>query len=43
MREQASILSYLDVFTILSFVALAVVPLVLFLPNVPKGAAAGGH
>ncbi len=40
---QATILSYLDVFTILMFVALAAVPLVLFLPNIPKGAPAGGH
>ncbi len=40
---QASILSYLDVFTILAVVALVVSPLALFLPNLPKGAPAGGH
>ena len=43
VQTQATMLSYLDVFTILTFVALASVPLVLFLPNIPKGAAAGGH
>ena len=43
LRRQATMLSYLDVFTILSFVALAIVPLVLFLPNIQKGAPAGGH
>ena len=43
VQRQASILSYLDLFTILSYLALAVVPFVLFLPNIPKGAAAGGH
>ena len=41
--RQASIMSYLDVFTVLSFIALAIVPFVLFLPNIPKGAAASGH
>ena len=41
--RQAAIMSYLDVFTILSVIALAVVPLVLFLPNIQKGATAGGH
>ena len=43
VRTQATILSYLDVFTILSLTALCVAPLVLFLPNAPKGAPAGGH
>jgi DHA2 family multidrug resistance protein len=43
VQRQASILSYLDIFTILSFLVLAIIPLVFFLPNVPKGAAAGGH
>ncbi len=43
VRTQASILSYLDVFTILAVIALCAAPLVLFLPNVPKGAPAGGH
>ena len=40
---QATILSYLDVFTILSLIALCAAPPVLFLPNLPKGAPAGGH
>lgn len=40
---QASILSYLDVFTILSVVALLISPLALFLPKAPKGASAGAH
>ena len=40
---QATILSYLDVFTILAVLALVAAPLVLFLPNLPKGAPAGGH
>ena len=43
VQIQATMLSYLDVFTILTFVALAATPLVLFLPNMPKGASAGGH
>ena len=43
VARQASILSYLDVFTILSFITLACVPFVLFLPNIKKGAPAGGH
>ena len=43
VARQASILSYLDVFTILSFITLAMVPFVLFLPNLKKGAPAGGH
>ena len=43
VQVQATILSYLDVFTILSIVALCAAPLVLFLPNLPKGAPAGGH
>ena len=40
---QATILSYLDVFVILAVIALCAAPLVLFLPNLPKGAPAGGH
>ena len=40
---QATILSYLDVFLILAVIALCAAPLVLFLPNLPKGAPAGGH
>ena len=43
VQEQAAIMSYLDVFTILSLIALSVAPLALFLPNVQKGASAGGH
>ncbi len=43
LQTQATMLSYLDVFVILTFVALAATPLVLFLPNIPKGAPAGGH
>jgi DHA2 family multidrug resistance protein len=40
---QASILSYLDVFTILSVVALCASPLALLLPKVPKNATVGAH
>jgi len=43
VQRQATILSYLDVFTILAVIALVAAPLVLFLPNLPKGASAGGH
>jgi len=43
VQRQATILSYLDVFIILALIALAAAPLVLFLPNLPKGAPAGGH
>ncbi len=43
VQTQATILSYLDVFTILAVISLAAAPLVLFLPNLPKGAPAGGH
>ncbi len=43
IQQQATILSYLDVFTILSVIALCTAPLALLLPNVQKGAAAGGH
>ena len=43
VTRQASMLSYLDVFTLLSFITLALVPFVLFLPNIKKGAPAGGH
>ena len=39
ISAQASIMSYLDVFTILGFAALVIAPLALFLPNMPKGAA----
>ena len=43
VQRQASMLSYIDVFTILAVIALSAAPLVLFLPNLPKGAPAGGH
>ena len=43
VTQQATILSYLDVFTILATISLCVAPLALLLPNVPKGAAASGH
>ena len=44
VQRQAIILSYLDVFNILSVLALCVIPFILFLPNIPKGAGAGaGH
>lgn len=43
VQTQATILSYLDVFTILAIISLVAAPLVLFLPNLPKGAPAGGH
>ncbi len=43
VQTQATMLSYVDVFTILTVVALAAAPLVLFLPNIPKGAPVGGH
>ena len=43
VQTQATMLSYLDIFLILAIVALAAAPLTLFLPNVAKGASAGGH
>ena len=43
VQTQATMLSYLDCFLILGTVALVAAPLTLFLPNVPKGAAAGAH
>lgn len=43
VQTQATMLSYLDVFTILAVISLVAAPLVLFLPNLPKGAPAGGH
>ena len=43
VQQQATILSYLDVFTMLSVIALVASPLVLFLPKLPKGKPAGGH
>ncbi len=41
LQAQASIMSYLDIFWLLGVVALVVAPIVLLLPRVPKGAAAG--
>ena len=43
VHDQATMLSYLDCFLILAGVALCAAPLTLFLPNVTKGAPAGGH
>ena len=43
VQTQATMLSYLDIFLLLALLALAAAPLTLFLPNVAKGAAAGGH
>ena len=43
VQDQASVMSYLDVFIVLACVTALVVPLTLFLPNIPKGAPAGGH
>jgi MFS transporter, DHA2 family, multidrug resistance protein len=39
VQVQATIMSYLDIFWLLGLVALAVAPVVLFLPRVSKGAA----
>jgi DHA2 family multidrug resistance protein len=39
VQVQASIMSYLDIFWLLGLLALAVAPVVLFLPRVSKGAA----
>ena len=39
VSSQSSIMSYLDIFTMLGFIALIVAPLALFLPKMPKGAA----
>ena len=41
VQQQASILSYLDVFVMLGVVALCITPLAFFLPKVGKGAPAG--
>jgi DHA2 family multidrug resistance protein len=41
VRAQASVMSYLDVFWILGWVALCVAPVALLLPKLPKGAAPG--
>ncbi len=39
VQVQSTIMSYLDIFWLLGLVALAVAPVVLFLPRVSKGAA----
>jgi MFS transporter, DHA2 family, multidrug resistance protein len=39
VQAQASVMSYLDIFWLLGFVALLVAPFVLLLPRVPKGTA----
>lgn len=41
VQAQASIMSYLDVFWLLGLLALIVAPVILLLPRVPKGTAAG--
>jgi DHA2 family multidrug resistance protein len=41
VQAQASIMSYLDVFWVLGWVALCIAPVALLLPRVAKGAAAG--
>ena len=41
LMDQARILSYLDVFTVLSLIALSVSGLALFLPKMPKGGKVG--
>ena len=43
VQQQATMLSYLDVFTMLAVIALAAAPLVLFLPKLPEGKPVGGH
>lgn len=43
VQNQASIMSYLDIFWLLGIIALVVSPIVLFLRDAPKGAAAVGH
>ena len=43
VQQQAQMLSYLDIFTLLSLFVLLMVPLIFFLPSLPKGAASGGH
>ncbi len=43
VQRQAQMMSYLDVFTLMSFFVLLVVPLIFFLPNIEKGAPAGAH
>lgn len=41
IERQASMMSYLDIFVLLGWIALFMVPLTLLLPRMPKGAAAG--
>jgi DHA2 family multidrug resistance protein len=42
IQQQATILSYLDVFRLLGGIAICTMPLALFLPNIKKGSG-GGH
>lgn len=39
VEQQASVMSYLDIFWLLGVIALCVWPAALFLPRMPKGAA----
>ncbi|ALM86552.1 DHA2 family efflux MFS transporter permease subunit [Bordetella sp. N] len=43
VTQQASVMSYLDVFIILGVIALALCPLCLLLPKLPKGAQVNAH
>jgi DHA2 family multidrug resistance protein len=43
VNTQASVMSYLDVFTALGWTALVVSPLILLLPRLPKGAQVNAH
>jgi len=43
VQVQAITLSYLDVYIILALISACVIPLTLFLPNMPKGEAAGAQ
>jgi DHA2 family multidrug resistance protein len=43
VQAQAAVMSYLDIFWALGLIAFLVLPLVLLLPRMPKGAAPAGH
>jgi DHA2 family multidrug resistance protein len=43
VTAQAQMMTYNDLFVVLAMASLAVVPLALLLPRLPKGAPAGGH
>ncbi len=43
ITEQATTLSYLDLFWALALVSVAAIPFAMFLPLLPKGAQTGGH